>query len=416
MRKREKRRHHQGVGFLILVMVILIACGAYQCRESGNIKNVMLRLIGKEPVTYQEVSEEITGMESKFYYQQLNEEEQTVYQELLQGILDHEEQIYVHSQEPGRTNDLIVDVLKDHPEIFWSDGTASSTSYSGLQNYTVVTPGYLYSKEECEKKQAQIDAAVSECLSGISGNASDYDKILYAYEYIVNHVDYDDTAEDNQNICSVFIGKKSVCAGYSKAMQYLMEKQGVFCTYVTGTVTSSFEDEDGDKQMPHAWNLVKCNGDYYYVDVTWGDPIFQESEEDTENVMEDETRDNISYDYMLCDDAELFRTHTLDSGAELPSCTKMDANYYVVNGMYYTEYNGQTALKAMNQAISERETKVVLKYADESIYAAAKEDILQNEIRRAAQNLAQWYHLSEVSYSYVDDTKMNKITIFWKYT
>ena len=92
---------------------------------------------------------------------------------------------------------------------------------------------------------------VSECLSGISENASDYEKILYDYEYIVNQVDYDDAAEDNQNICSVFIGKKSVCAGYSKAMQYLMEKQGLFCTYVTGEVTESFSDGDGHKILMH---------------------------------------------------------------------------------------------------------------------------------------------------------------------
>ena len=132
--------------------------------------------------------------------------------------------------------------------------------------------------------------------------------------------------------------------------------------------------------------------------------------------MEGEIRDNISYDYMLCDDDELFRTHTPDLEAELPDCTKMDLNYYVVNGMYYTEYDGQMALKAMNQVISARETKVVLKYSDESVYKTAKEDILNNEVKRAAQNLAQWYHLSEVSYSYIDDKKMNKITIFWKYS
>ena len=83
---------------------------------------------------------------------------------------------------------------------------------------------------------------------------------------------------------------------------------------------------------------------------------------------------------------------------------------------HYTEYDGQTALKAMNQVISARETKVVLKYSDESAYKTAKEDILNNEVKRAAQNLAQWYHLTEVSYSYIDDKKMNKITIFWKYS
>ena len=415
MEKKKKRRRHRGLGFLILVMGVLIACGVYQYREYGNIKDVMLKFIGQEPVTYQHVSEEIGGMDGKFYYQQLSEEEQTVYQELLQGLLEHVEQIHVHSHKPERVNELLVYVLNDYPEIFWSDGTASSTAYSGLQNYTSVMPGYLYTKEECEKKKTQIDMEVSECLSGISENASDYEKILYDYEYIVNQVDYDDAAEDNQNICSVFIGKKSVCAGYSKAMQYLMEKQGLFCTYVTGEVTESFSDGDGHK-IPHAWNLVKCDGDYYYVDVTWGDPIFQESEEEAENVMDDEIRDNISYDYMLCDDDELFRTHTPDLEVELPDCTKMDLNYYVVNGMYYTEYDGQTALKAMNQVISARETKVVLKYSDESVYKTAKEDILNNEVKRAAQNLAQWYHLTEVSYSYIDDKKMNKITIFWKYS
>mgnify|MGYP002518422343 CR=1 FL=1 len=415
MRKREKKRHRKSVGVLLVILCMLLVYAAYQYRESGDIKGVLARIAGKEEIPYQKVSEEIVGTEGKYYYQQLDEEEQNVYQELLQGIQDHEAQIYVHSQDAGRTNEILTNVLKDYPEIFWSDGTATATSYSGLQNYTVVSPGYLYSKDECEEKQAQIDAAVSECLSGISENASDYEKILYAYEYIVNHVDYDDSAEDNQNICSVFIGKKSVCAGYSKAMQYMLEKQKIFCTYVTGTVTGSLT---GNGEMPHAWNLVKCDGDYYHVDVTWGDPIFQEGEgeEDDENVTEEETRDNISYDYMLCDDEELFRTHTLDSGIELPACTKMDKNYYVVNGIYYTQYDGQTALKAMNQAISEGQTKVVLKYSDESVYETAKKDILNNEVKRAAQNLAQWYHLSEVSYSYIDDKKMNKITIFWKYT
>ena len=85
-------------------------------------------------------------------------------------------------------------------------------------------------------------------------------KILYVYEKIVDEVDYDESAPDNQNIYSIFVNRQSVCAGYSKATQYLLEQLGVFCTYVTGKTT-----EGGN----HAWNLVKCNGDYYYVDTTW---------------------------------------------------------------------------------------------------------------------------------------------------
>ena len=118
MEKKKKRRRHRGLRFLILVMGVLIVCGVYQYREYGNIKDVMLKLIGQDPVIYQHVSEEIGEMDGKFYYQQLSEEEQTVYQELLQGLLEHVEQIHVHSQKPERVNELLVYVLNDYPEIF----------------------------------------------------------------------------------------------------------------------------------------------------------------------------------------------------------------------------------------------------------------------------------------------------------
>ena len=38
-------------------------------------------------------------------------------------------------------------------------------------------------------------------------------KIRYVYEYLVNTVDYDENAPDNQNIYSALVGKSSVCAG-----------------------------------------------------------------------------------------------------------------------------------------------------------------------------------------------------------
>ena len=73
MGKKKKRRRHRGLRFLILVMGVLIVCGVYQYREYGNIKDVMLKLIGQDPVIYQHVSEEIGEMDGKFYYQQLSE-------------------------------------------------------------------------------------------------------------------------------------------------------------------------------------------------------------------------------------------------------------------------------------------------------------------------------------------------------
>ena len=126
-----------------------------------------------------------------------------------------------------------------------------------------------------------------------------------------------------------------------------------------------------------------------------GDPVFQASEGG-----ESKVSGHISYDYMCCNDEQLFMTHTPDDTVELPACTKMDANYYVVNGMYYETYDSAKILEQMNEVIS----------------AGENPDILNHVVKRAAQNLAEWYGLTQVSYQYMDEESLHKITIYWEYS
>ena len=112
-------------------------------------------------------------------------------------------------------------------------------------------------------------------------------------------------------------------------------------------------------------DLVKCNGDYYYVDTTWGRsgvsagrrrgdiPGYKSRNRHSGN------KTNISYDYMCCDDTQLFQTHILDKDTQMPECSKMDCNYYVANGMYYTQYDAKKVLEAMNQAIWAKESATI---------------------------------------------------------
>lgn len=399
MRRSRRKRILNRMKKLLFLGLLVLAALVYKSDFGSKIQKNIETISKTEPIPFQGVKMTEEELERKYYYQLLDKEEQQAYKEILQGVRDNEASIYVHLEDAKRTNSLFQYVLKDFPEIFWCDGTTTATSYTGDEPYTVIEPVYLYGEEEKEKMKADIAESVNEYLADISRESTDYDKILYVYETIVNTVDYDENASDNQNIYSVFVNKRSVCAGYSKASQYLLERLGVFCTYVTGTV---------EGRQSHAWNLVKCDGKYYYLDTTWGDPLFQQSESE-------EKLKNISYDYMCCNDTELRKTHSPDKNVELPECKSMEANYYVVNKMYFESYDSTEVLKKMNEDISGGKESTVLKFADEDLYREAHDDIFQNVIRKAAKNLASWYGLNEVNYRYIDDPKLNKIVIYWEY-
>lgn len=384
-----------------IVWVGIMLAAFFQLQDKSEQEQAEENMEESE-IPYQQVESAEEEFVRKYYFEQLLGDEQKIYQEILQGLREENKEIYVHSPDARQTNMIFQYVLKDYPEIFWCDGTTTATTFNENEKYTVLEPGYSYDIEERERRQSKIDMSVEKCLAGIETDASEYDKILYVYDYIVDTVDYDLESEDNQNIYSVFVNRRSVCAGYSKAAQYLLERLGIFCTYVTGTTRNG---------QGHAWNLVSCEGDYYYMDTTWGDPVFQEQE----GMETQEKLDYVSYDYMCCNDEELFRTHIPDEDVELPLCTEMEYNYYVVNGMYYDYYNSEMTLEAMRKTISERENPSVFKYSDSEVYAQAHEDIFENIIHRAAQELAEQYGLSQVKYNYIDDGKLNKIVIYWEY-
>lgn len=63
----------------------------------------------------------------------------------------------------------------------------------------------------------------------------------------------------------LFYGK-AVCRGYAETFQVFMDIMGVDCEKVVGTANN------GVTIGRHAWNRVKIDGEWLYVDVTWDDP------------------------------------------------------------------------------------------------------------------------------------------------
>lgn len=114
---------------------------------------------------------------------------------------------------------------------------------------------YLATQEEIDEVSRRAAEIVDSFdLSG----EDDYTKIKLLYEYIGTHYTYDDTLTKFSAYDGLTTGSM-VCQGYALLTYKVMWNAGIPCRIVTGT--SSLQN--------HAWNIVKLNGKWYNLDVTW---------------------------------------------------------------------------------------------------------------------------------------------------
>ena len=341
----------------------------------------------------------------EYYFNQIPSELNEIYRELFERIRNGEDEAQLYATVPTEQFwTAYYSVLADHPEFFWvgPDIEVNETALTGkVVSYRM---GVTVPQSERESMKALIEAAADECIAGISSEATDYEKIKYVYEYLINTTEYATDSADNQNVQSALVYHASVCAGYSRAFQYILHRMGMFCTYVSGSVPG------GD----HAWNIVRLydpdgQAQYYHVDVTWGDPVFVGAEEGGPAPAA------MNYTYLCCSDQELFRTHTVGTEVPMPACTDDSYDYYRRNGHYFETFDTQTVYDALMNSVWADQPLAELKFGDADAYETAKYEIFQNGlIGDAAQYLMQVYGTSSWSYSYHCDDTFRLITIYWR--
>ncbi len=201
----------------------------------------------------------------------------------------------------GQAMNVIEAVYNDHPEIFWLDAMFSC-KYLQTGICVEITLEYNSTANNLEAAKQDFDACSEEILAGAGNLADNYDREKYIHDALVQIVTYNASAQVNQSAYSALVLGESVCAGYSRAFQYLMQRLGIPCYYCAG-----FAGED------HAWNIVKQGGRFHNVDVTWDDT------------------DPSTYTYYNKSDSDFASTHVRTGmSVRLPACT--DALYNPVDG------------------------------------------------------------------------------------
>lgn len=274
---------------------------------------------------------------------QLDGLERTFYDTLTNSLLAGKNTVRIpRGLAAQRAFEILNLVRSDHPEIYWV-------------NVQVAVRGIGFRQElACGKGRSLLviekamENARREALGNLPKDANDYTIAKAVFRYIVSHTEYDwsegrsaDFSSVNAHtLAGVFLDGKAVCEGYASAAQYLLQCAGVLAFKITGSATST------TASGPHAWLLVRINGDYYHFDPTWGDI------NSASGVKGQDGSIDVNYDYFCLTDREISVTHKADPEVELPTCKATKDSFYRREGHYFQIWSEQDFVDSIVRQVS----------------------------------------------------------------
>jgi hypothetical protein len=228
--------------------------------------------------------------------------EADVYQLIKKNLMSHQGEFSIEMDtdtmdEIGRDTELIEivtalddkDTSKDYDYLKMAMSNWSTEwSWSYQRGKATLTLSVVY--RSTLKQENTLDMKLDSVRKALDlEDASDYKKVKAIHNYIIKRVSYDQTYRKH-TAYNALINKSSVCEGYALAAYRMFTDSGIECRIITGTANGG----------SHAWNIVRVNGEWYNIDLTWDDPIMSNGEQ------------VLRYDYFLKNTKE-FKDHRRDS-------------------------------------------------------------------------------------------------------
>lgn len=272
----------------------IVGTNGYEPPSQSDVKipSIVNGKTGYEPITEQ--SEAVTGEYSGLnygetgdglafdpvfypYYQMLDEKGQHMYRQIYaNAVAMNEAFIPIEEVTVPEIKNAVMAVYNDHPELFWLN-TIFTCKYDKDRICAELALDFNMTEEELAEASTDFYNMTNSILKEVE-NFGTYEKERRLHDLLIRLIDYDKSADMNQSAYSALVEGKSVCAGYSRAFQYLMQRLGIPCYYCTG-----YAGQD------HAWNIVALDDGYYNVDLTWDDTpgyeydYFNKTDEDYAN-------------------------------------------------------------------------------------------------------------------------------------
>ncbi|MDQ8760015.1 transglutaminase domain-containing protein [Streptococcus ruminantium] len=143
-------------------------------------------------------------------------------------------------------------------------------SRNGRDTYVMITPQYHMSDDQHRIYYRHIKEWVSKNIHSSDNEVTKIDKIQ---SYIMTNFTYAHTPVTKSGLSiytpyAFIADKEGVCLAYSQMFKDMGQLAGLEAYYIQG-----YGDPYMGTNSFHSWNIVKVDGQFYHIDLTWNDAM-----------------------------------------------------------------------------------------------------------------------------------------------
>ena len=249
-----------------------------------------------------------------FYRNILDDNEKRLYDQIYANAIELDPEFDIVAKiDKSRVFDIYRAVRFDNPDLFWLD-TKCGFSYDSNGTLVAMKLSFfdLANPSDIALNKTKFYNCADSVLEVAMKFEKDIDKVKYCHDFLTMYCTYNLNEPYNQSAFSAICKAQTVCAGFSYSFQYLCQRLGIPCTVVLGV--------GHGPGMPapekHLWNLVKIDGMYYEMDVTWDNPTPKKAPH------------RYFYNYFNITSSKINEDHTRDAmSASLPVSSDIKYSY-----------------------------------------------------------------------------------------
>lgn len=289
--------------------------------------------------------------ETPYYYNQMSDDVQEVYDTLKAAILECKKTVKIKCNIDQNDFDQIGELLIYHDPMTFN---LKEIEANQITTTTITFKlKYRYSLESYEKMVASYKKAVDKIIAKLDDDMSTYSKIKTIHDSIANLAVYDMDYKLSDTMYGTIVKKRGKCDGYAKTFSYICGQVGIRTVTVIGKDIYSTDDD-----TLHMWNKVYYNKNWYNVDVTWDDPVGN-------------MKNNRRYDFFMVSDKDFRKTHTENNFSfAVPEAKDSSKTYFKMYKKYAKSTDSAKALilSEMEKAAKNGKKYISIQCATDSVY------------------------------------------------